>query len=290
MKKHFIGLSLLCAGLLFLSSPVLAAQPAIDPTQIQLNSLTVDQLQQAAEAGDPDAQYALGYMYYYGKRVPQNTAQALNWIKRASVQGQEQAIRALALLGQPTAGTNASASQEINTSNNNVQNAKEDTASAAVIAPVKNQNQPANLSPNKSTSANTNVSVNIESKNIADKNGRQTLVTKPRVAKAPTSGTYLTSSDQLKKAPSNYYTIQLLASSKKSDVLGYSKTHGLQGKAAYYHVKKNGKDLYVLVYGLYKTRADAQAAMTKLPAELRAKNPWVKSVASAQTSMQPEEI
>lgn len=77
------------------------AQVAIEPSQIQLNNLSLDQLQQAAQAGDPDAQYALGYLYYYGKGVPQNSGMALNWMKRAAVQGQEQAVKAMALLGQP---------------------------------------------------------------------------------------------------------------------------------------------------------------------------------------------
>lgn len=97
--KKIIGI--LAFSSLFFCASIVCAQTSkvtIEPSQVQLNSLTLDQLEQAASAGDPDAQYALGYMYFYGKGVPQNTNTALNWIKRASVQGQEQAVRAMTLL------------------------------------------------------------------------------------------------------------------------------------------------------------------------------------------------
>lgn len=90
----------LLISIVLFSMPYLAsAQVAIEPSKIQLNNFTFEQWQQAAEAGDPDAQYAMGYMYYYGKGTAQNTEKAENWIKRASVQGQPQAIAAAAALG-----------------------------------------------------------------------------------------------------------------------------------------------------------------------------------------------
>ncbi len=75
------------------------AQADIPATQIKVDSFSLEELQQAAESGDPDAQYALGYLYYYGKNnVPKNTQQGFDWIKRASVQGQEEAVQAMRLL------------------------------------------------------------------------------------------------------------------------------------------------------------------------------------------------
>ncbi|HVV68326.1 MAG TPA: SPOR domain-containing protein [Gammaproteobacteria bacterium] len=94
--RSLVLLLLLCV------CPAIWAAANLQPSQIPLNNFTLDELQQAADAGDPDAQYALGYMYYYGKGVPQNTQTALNWLKRAAVQGQSQAISAMSLLGQNT--------------------------------------------------------------------------------------------------------------------------------------------------------------------------------------------
>jgi TPR repeat protein len=41
-----------------------------------------------AEAGDPNAQYKLGVMYFEGKGVPQDYAEAAKWFKKAGEQGE----------------------------------------------------------------------------------------------------------------------------------------------------------------------------------------------------------
>lgn len=51
-----------------------------------------------AEKGQPDAQYAIGFMYYYGEGVLEDKKKALLWIKRAAKKGQPQAIKAIRLL------------------------------------------------------------------------------------------------------------------------------------------------------------------------------------------------
>ncbi len=48
----------------------------------------------AAERGDPDAKYALGYMYFYGIATVRDAEAASLWIRRAAAQGQPLAIRA----------------------------------------------------------------------------------------------------------------------------------------------------------------------------------------------------
>lgn len=55
-------------------------------------------LKPEAVRGQPDAQYAVGYMYYYGKGVIENRKQAWFWIKRAAVAGQPDAIQAIRIL------------------------------------------------------------------------------------------------------------------------------------------------------------------------------------------------
>lgn len=58
------------------------------------------QLYPAALAGQPDAQYAIGYMMYYGKGVAQNQTEGATWIRSAAIHGQPQAEAALKLLTQ----------------------------------------------------------------------------------------------------------------------------------------------------------------------------------------------
>ena len=47
--------------------------------------------QKAANQGDADAQYNVGYMYYQGQGVAKNFAKAIEWFKKAASQGNEDA-------------------------------------------------------------------------------------------------------------------------------------------------------------------------------------------------------
>ena len=55
-------------------------------------------IQEPAKAGDADAEYALGYMYFYGKGVAENRQAAEYWFSRAAAHGQVEAQKALALI------------------------------------------------------------------------------------------------------------------------------------------------------------------------------------------------
>jgi len=65
-------------------------------------SVAAKELLPLAERGNPDAQYALGYLYYYGKGVPQNEGLAKEWIRQAAEQDYVPAQRALQLLTKPS--------------------------------------------------------------------------------------------------------------------------------------------------------------------------------------------
>ena len=56
-------------------------------------------LKPQAEKGQPDAQYAVGYMYYYGQGVVEDRNQAWFWIHMAARLGQPDAIQAVQILG-----------------------------------------------------------------------------------------------------------------------------------------------------------------------------------------------
>ena len=55
-------------------------------------------LRPEAMRGQADAQYAVGFMYYYGKGVTEDRRKAWMWITRAANAGQADAVRALAIL------------------------------------------------------------------------------------------------------------------------------------------------------------------------------------------------
>lgn len=55
-------------------------------------------LLQAAKEGKPEAQYAVGYMYFYGNGVNENRQLATYWISKAADSGYSPAQQALSLM------------------------------------------------------------------------------------------------------------------------------------------------------------------------------------------------
>ena len=55
-------------------------------------------LKPEADKGQSEAQYAIGYMYYYGQGVVEDRKQARFWINRAAKAGQSDAKEALKIL------------------------------------------------------------------------------------------------------------------------------------------------------------------------------------------------
>lgn len=56
-----------------------------------------------AKQGNADAQYAVGYMYFYGQGVVEDRGRGFTWMKRAAEQGQPQALAAVKMLQQTRA-------------------------------------------------------------------------------------------------------------------------------------------------------------------------------------------
>ncbi|NOY63689.1 MAG: hypothetical protein GXP10_11180, partial [Gammaproteobacteria bacterium] len=80
----------------------------------------------------------------------------------------------------------------------------------------------------------------------------------------------------------NYYTIQLIATSRESSAIAFIKSKGLEDKSAIFRVDRNGKTVYPVVYGVYPDRRQAQQAAGKLP-EIEG---WVRTVAGIQKTLQ----
>lgn len=51
-----------------------------------------------AGSGNSDAQYAVGYMYFYGQGIGIDYDESLKWIRKAAEQGNSKAFRALAIV------------------------------------------------------------------------------------------------------------------------------------------------------------------------------------------------
>lgn len=227
------------------------------------------EIQKAAQAGDPDAEYALGYMLYYGKGTPQNTPQATAWMNKAAAQGQPQAIKALELIQK--SGNPKAASAMMKTSQKNPTVSKPTEKFALSASQTNPAAATAGVSSHKTAAASHADLLNLAGNKTATNLAQQTAIAHKKASKLVNQH--------------GGYTLQLLGSYNKADVVKFMNANGLENQTAFYQTKFHGKDWYVLVYGHYQTASEAKAAIAQLPADLQKQKPWVKPMSSVQTAI-----
>ncbi|ACO77164.1 tetratricopeptide TPR-like helical protein [Azotobacter vinelandii CA] len=101
------NLTLGCLLLCSFSLPVMAGENTLlipAPGSCTLDSpaeelpAALSRCEQAAQDGDPQAEYELGEFYYDGKRTPRDLARALHWFEQASLKGHAEAQYRLGLM------------------------------------------------------------------------------------------------------------------------------------------------------------------------------------------------
>ncbi|EBO4334539.1 cell division protein DamX, partial [Salmonella enterica] len=88
----------------------------------------------------------------------------------------------------------------------------------------------------------------------------------------------------LKSAPSSHHTLQLSSSSNYDNLNGWAKKENLKNYVVY-ETTRNGQPWYVLVTGMYASKEDAKRAVSTLPADVQAKNPWAKPLHQVQADL-----
>lgn len=216
-------------------------------------TLSYDQIKMAAESGDADAQYALGYMLYYGKAgATKDTNLAKMWIGKAASQKQPQAVKALALM-------NAKQVQGV------TDQKTEDQTTQSKKATDEQPKESA-----KSTSNTEGIAregLTHERTVMLDKREPKLVTTKFE----PESLVKATSRDAT-------YTLQLLGGSNKELIKSVAREHHLTS-AQVYKTTFKGKDWYALLYGQFKTRSEATVTAKRFEQKLALK-PWVKPLAT----------
>ncbi len=81
------------------------------------------------------------------------------------------------------------------------------------------------------------------------------------------------------------FTAQLIGSSTAETLYRLAKNPAMGDKAAIYHVLRNGKDWYVLIYGNYPDKETIRKAVAKLPASLRKGGPWLRNFEAVQAEI-----
>lgn len=105
-------------------------------------------------------------------------------------------------------------------------------------------------------------------------------------AAAPAAKSGKTAGDvsSMKTAPSGHYTLQLSSSSNYDNLNNWAKKEKLD-KYVVYETSRNGQPWYVLVSGIYASKDEAKRAVTSLPADVQAKNPWAKPLHQVQADL-----
>ncbi len=242
---------------------------------LQKFDCSVPKVRASAENGNPDAQYALGYMYFYGVGTNRDVRAAKLWIRRAAAQGQPLAIQAKHILnaeenpGMSRVDVKAyHASKRFKAAN------VDELNTAAPAAPITNHLPRYSGKKKGVSSRKTAPVIDTLKKTNADVGAankwHKAKDVKPFDASAASNASKIM---KLKVA----YTLQLMASQNLKSIQSFVKKHDLEGKVTYYPAHYRGGNWYMLVYGKYSSAKEAAEAIKTLPPKLRNLHPWVKS-------------
>lgn len=266
---------------------------------LQKYNCSLSRIQAAAERGDPDAQYALGYMYYYGIGTTRDSRAAQVWIHRSASQGQPLAVKANRMIkggGSPArVGSGASSSVQ-SAGSQGVRSAggTEDGASAGGPVP---QYKPTNIEEASKKAPNKPLTDYLprygKGGQGADQGVLKRKSAEPQSTPASTNPTTTSptswNENQLLHAK-GAYTVQLMACADLQAVKTFLHDQGLEKKTQYFQADYHGNTWYVVTYGTYGSLSQARAALNELPAAVQALHPWIKSAALVKKQAQTHQI
>ncbi len=84
--------------------------------------------------------------------------------------------------------------------------------------------------------------------------------------------------------PADFWAVQLIALSSKDAVEAFAKQNNIRGMSAA-RIAIGDTLYYVLLLGVYETRANAERAVTDLPPPFNVDKPWIRSLGSLQSAM-----
>lgn len=260
-----------------------------------------------AVQGRPEAQYAVGYMYYYGYGIPQDNESGVFWMERAAAQNYAPAKTALEMIRQndmlqlkaETVREQPDQRDEIMQSVNVQRNR---AVAPIVVTPrhlqrtsevVSENDKPrfsvGAVSPAESqVLAENNSMIDAETQPAPeDKKAPDTVVaeakpapqTMPEIEAPKKSETAQTVTNDRVVEPRNF-ALQLYGSYHLTDVKELQTQLKLKNTGHIYQTNYHGKDWYVLTFGNFQTVHEAAATKNNLPGGLKQMDPWVRKISS----------
>jgi septal ring-binding cell division protein DamX len=242
--------------------------------------------------GNAEAEYAIGYMYYYGYGTAQDEESGIFWMKKAAEQHYQPAIQALSIIKQnkvseePTQQLSAERSikedsakvlqalaENQSTDLSRARDEEDLAALAQSLPPAKPEIvDPLNARPIKQLAVTENDKVMMQlpppASQIGDSKNSKTA--KSFVAAKPVSDF----NEERKKN----YTLQLMGSYNLADIKQTQDHLQLTSKSYCARTQRHGRSWYVLAYGKYTAPYLAKLAIDDLPRNLRDMKPWVREL------------
>lgn len=223
---------------------------------LQKYHCSLDRIETAAQDGDADAQYALGYMYFYGIGTVRDVDAAKLWIRRAAAQGQPLALKATHILNyddSPSSGGESTGDR---------------------YQPKTYTKQSAEQLNNAEPTAHISEHLPAYNKNEANKKAAALDV----LQKKDDAAVNESSTSSVAYGVNAQYTIQLIATPHRDKIDELVQRYHLESQTAHYQARYHDTEWYFLTYGQYASRLEAQQAVAHLPKDLQALHPWVKSL------------
>jgi septal ring-binding cell division protein DamX len=245
-----------------------------------------------ASEGNAAAEYAVGYMYYYGYGTTQDTESGLFWMNKAAEQKYEQAEKALAIIKQnkvsPEPIQQMTAERSVAEDSDEVLHALADSKSSSSMSLADDQTEtlaknlpsakPERVDPEDGESTKQLAATD----EFAELNDAM-LANNQAIAKKsePVAAGKLVADRQpadFNEEHKKKYTLQLMGSYDLADLKRMQSRLHIEDRSYCANLGRNGRDWYVLGYGRYPAPYLAKLAMDDLPPTIREMKPWVREL------------
>lgn len=242
-----------------------------------------------AANGDSRAQYALGYMYYYGKGVLADRERAVELFRSSAEQGSERARKALRMLNETATGPvsampegpppaergepgKGSAADPVKKNS-----LKDETAApgAGRGEPAAERGAPAQTQPSPGSGESSKPEAVVPAE-PGESQPASSVAASASPEPRPHSGEWMRERDP------DHWTIQLVAGGRYDGVRAFVSRYRLQDHAAIVKGERDGYgSWYMVLYGVYSGLPEARAALDALPGDLRVNKPWIRRLGDA---------
>jgi len=209
-------------------------------------------LEPLAIKGHSQAQYTLGYLYYYGLGITQNSEVGKRWISSSAAKNNQLALKALELISKEEKST--------------AKEGKLDRAEPDI--------------------SNVEAPVTIEESPIEVVTAKKTPSAPLEVAPAAQQEIKPIQQGWVFNQPPGSYTIQLTSLTNEAAAKRFLDSNPLNGVTKLISYDSQGSRRYGIIYGSFLTYTEAKEALANLPDTLAKMSPWIRNFIHIQELLQ----